>query len=35
MMVVAVERPECGQKRVRDLQCSLCVNGIQGSMKVW
>lgn len=34
MMVLAVEGSECGQKQVRDWQVSLCVNEIQGSVKV-
>lgn len=34
MMVLAVEGPECGQKQVRDCQVSLCVNEIQGIVKV-
>lgn len=33
VMIIAVEGSECGLKQVRDLQDSLCVHGIQGSVK--
>lgn len=34
MTALAVEGSESGQKQVRDWQASLCVNEIQGSVKV-